>query len=93
MAGEFVELFEELLFGVESGGILVGFGVLVSLAFLVTWKVKFSGLPWAVVLFYLGIKYTEEISVSSSYMWFAVLSFMCVIVLVVKVAWDAKGLV
>jgi len=90
MSGEFGELFEELLFGVESGGIIVGLGLILSIAFLVTWKVKYAGVLWILLLLFLGIEYAERISGSSRYMWSVVICFVSSLFCVYQVVEDVK---
>jgi len=90
MSGEFAELFQELLFGVESGGIIVGLGLIVSIAFLVTWKVKYSGVLWIFLLVFLGMEYAERLSGSSQYMWAVAICFVSAIFCVYQVISDVK---
>jgi len=90
MSGEFAELFEELLFGVESGGIIVGLGIILSLAFVVTWKVRYVGIFWAFLLLFLGMEYADRLSGSSQYMWGVAICFISAIFCILKTISDAK---
>ena len=90
MSGEFAELFQELLFGVESGGIIIGLGIILSLAYVVTWKVKYVGFFWAILLLFLGMEYSERLSISSRYMWAVAICFVSAIFCILKTVSDAK---
>ena len=90
MSGEFAELFQELLFGVESGGIIIGLGLILSIAYLVTWKVKYVGVFWAFLLVFLGMEYAERLSGSSRYMWAVAICFVSAVFCVLRTVWDAK---
>lgn len=87
MAGEWAELFNELLFG---AGAWLGLGIIISLAFLVSWKVKYMGLIWAIILIFLGIEYINHVSTSSNFMWSIVICFISAIILILKTILDVK---
>lgn len=90
MAGEFAEFFQELLFGVESGGAWIGLGLIISMAFLVTWKVKYAGIFWAIILVFLSVEYAERISVSNNFMWSIAISLLATPFLIWKVITDVR---
>lgn len=90
MSGEFAELFQELLFGVESGGIIIGLGIILSMAYVVTWKVKYVGIFWGMLLVFLGMEYAERLSGSSRYMWAVAICFVSAVFCILKVVYDAK---
>lgn len=91
MSGEFAELFQELLFGVESGGIIIGLALMLSLAFVVTYKVKFVGVFWAMLLFFLGWEYSQRLTGSTHFMWGVFICFISGVFCIVKVGYDVKG--
>lgn len=79
MAGEFIEFFEELLFG--SGGYL-GLLLMVVIMLLLVVKVKYSTIftvPFACLMVAL---YIGEISSSSNFMWSSVLMVFVIILMI-----------
>lgn len=90
MSGEFAELFQELLFGVESGGIIIGLGIILSMAYVVTWKVKYVGIFWAMLLIFLGLEYAERLSGSTRYMWAIAICFISAVFCILQVISDMR---
>lgn len=78
MAGEFQELFEELFFG---AGAWFGLVILVSLALIVSFRVKYSGIVWSIILLFISIEYLNNVAESSNFMWSGVVTIvtMCLI--------------
>lgn len=78
VAGEFEELFEELFFGAGSW-----FGLIIILAFalIVSFRVKYSGVVWTIVLLFITLEYLANVPESSNFMWSAVATLvsMCLI--------------
>jgi len=64
--------------------------LIVSIAFLVTWKVKYSGVLWIFLLVFLGMEYYERLSDSSRYMWAIVICFVSAIFCIYQVISDVK---
>lgn len=81
MAGEFIEFFEELLFG---SGAWLGLILIVSIAFLVVSQVKYSSVFFAVIFLFLGIFYLEEVSSMSNFIWAVVIVWFMIPVLVLS---------
>jgi len=79
MSGEFEELFQELFFG---SGAWFGLIIIVSLALIVSFRVKYSGVVWTIILLFITLEYLENIAVSDNFMWASVVTIvtMCLTV-------------
>lgn len=84
----FEALFEQLLFG---DGAWIGLILILAICFLVSYKVKYSGVVFSFVLLFLSIEYYGEISASSNFMW----SFVLCLISMVFCGWstlkDVRG--
>lgn len=66
-------IFEELFFG---SGFWIGFMIITAFALGISYRFKYSGVIFEVVLFFLALEYIENLSGSSTYMWGAILCFV-----------------
>jgi hypothetical protein len=76
MAGEFLEFFNELLFG---SGAWIGAIIIVSIVALTTLRAKLSGVIFMPICIFLGIEYFNKISSNSNLMWIGILMFIMAI--------------
>ena len=65
--------FDELLFG---SGFWIGFMIITAFALGISYRFKYSGVVFEVVLFFLALEYLEEIAVSSNHLWGAIMCFV-----------------
>jgi len=73
MAGEFQELFNELLYG---SGAWIGFLIILSIILLVSVSVKHSGIIFIPICIFIGIFYLDNVAVNSNFMWSAIIMFL-----------------
>lgn len=82
MAGEFIEFFNELLFG---SGAWIGLILILSIALLVSYKAKYSSIIFMMILIMLNWEYWGEVGdkilESSVFMWSIIISYMGIIIL------------
>ena len=82
MAGEFVEFFEELMFG---SGAWFGIIIILGLAFLISYNCKYSSMCFILILIFMGFNYLGEIggniSASNSFAWAFFIDMMGVVIL------------
>lgn len=75
------DLFNELLFG--SGGWL-GLIIVMSLSFLITYKIKYASIPFSIVSFFLGLLLWDNIATNNNLMWASIVyMFMPIFLLVI----------
>lgn len=77
------QLFTELLFG---SGAWIGFLLVISIVFLMTWKIKESGIIFIPFTIFMGISYLQNVSASSNFMWGSILMFITSVFLVYRLA-------
>lgn len=79
MAGEFIEFFEELLFG---SGAWLGLMLILAIGFIVASTVKYSGLVFILIYIFMFFEYFDEmgglIAVSSTFMWACIIDLVAV---------------
>jgi hypothetical protein len=76
MAGEFIEFFNELLFG---SGAWMGAILISAIILLVTYRVKYSGVVFMPICIFLGMQYLNTVPANSNLMWIAILMFIMAI--------------
>ena len=76
MAGEFIEFFEELLFG---SGVIFGFLIINLMLIGLLLKVKYSAILTLPISALMIVLYFTNISVSSNFMWLTFLMFFSMI--------------
>ncbi|MDD5541150.1 MAG: hypothetical protein PHG61_10715 [Candidatus Marinimicrobia bacterium] len=67
------EIFQELFYG---SGFWLGFILITAFALGISYRYKYSGVIFEVVLFFMALEYFDNIDVSSNYMWGAILCFI-----------------
>lgn len=72
------EIWQDLLFG---PGAFLGAGIFMAIAFLVTVKVKYAGIVFIPMCFFLGYEYLSTIEGNSIHMWCGVLMGITSVVL------------
>lgn len=86
---EIVEFFTELMFG---SGAWFGLLIILAIAFIVSYKAKYSSLVFIMILLFLGITYMDEvgneISPTSMFVWAIIIDFVGVIILGLILARD-----
>ena len=79
---EIIEFFNELMFG---SGAWIGLILILSIAFLVSYKAKYSSLVFIMILIFMGMNYWDEvggkISFTSNFVWAIIIDFIGVIIL------------
>jgi uncharacterized membrane protein len=78
---EVSEIFTELLFG---SGAWIGLVLLISIALLVGYKVKYASALFLVIFIFLGWEYFSHITASSMHFWYFLISMMACIFLGAK---------
>lgn len=91
LLSEIVELFNELLFG---SGAWLGLILILSVAFLVSYKAKYSSIMFILILIFMGLNYWDEIggkiSLSSNFVWAIIIDFIGIIILSTVLYRDIK---
>jgi len=85
---EITEVFNELLFG---SGAWIGLIIILVLCLGASYKIKYSGILFAIILLFLGFEYLNHISVSENFMWSVVICFISVIFLVYHSIDEMRG--
>lgn len=85
MSATLQNLLNEFFFG---SGFWLGFLIISAFAIGLSYKFKFSGVIFELVLFFFALEYLENIAVDSSYMWGAILCFVEMILISVKLYSD-----
>jgi hypothetical protein len=76
MAGEFIEFFNELLFG---SGAWIGAIIIVSIIALTTLRTKLSGAIFMPICVFLGMEYFSKVPSNSNLMWIGILMYIMAI--------------
>lgn len=79
------ELFNELLFG---SGFWIGFIIISAFSIGISYKYKYTATIFAIVLFFMALQYWDNIAVDSNYMWGAVLCFVEMLFLAIRLYSD-----
>lgn len=82
MATEIEQAFQELLYG---EGALLGFLLIMSVIFLGSWRNKYLSLFFVPLSILLGVFYIDNVAGNSDLTWLALLSFLAIPFLVLRV--------
>jgi len=88
MAGEFIEFFQELMYG---SGAWIGLIIILGISLLVVAKVKYSSAPFAIIFLFLGIFYLNNVAADADFIW-AVLIIMWLLTLILFGLFSSCGL-
>lgn len=78
-------LFEEMFFG---AGFWIGFIIITAFALGISYRFKYSGVIFEVVLFFLAMEYLEKLSATSNHMWGAIMCFVEMIFIGIRLIHD-----
>lgn len=87
MSSEIADMINEIMFG---SGFWIGFLILSAFAIGLSYRFKYTGVVFEIVLFFFAFEYIDNIAVSSSYMWGAILCFVEMILISLKLYSDVK---
>jgi hypothetical protein len=82
------EIFDELLFG---SGFWIGLIFIISICIIISYRFKYSGVIFEVILFFMALEYYDNLAVDSNKMWGLILCFVTMIFIVAKMISDAKN--
>lgn len=88
MSSEITQVFEVLLFG---EGFWIGFILIAAFAIGLSYKYKYVGVIFEVVLFFMSLEYLENLAVSSNHLWGVILCYVLMIFLGWKLFDDAQS--
>jgi len=75
MPGEFIEFFNELMYG---SGAWIGLILILGLSLLIVAKVKYSSAPFAIIFLFLGIFYLDNVAADSNFIWSALIMWFMI---------------
>ena len=75
---EIEQLFYELLFG---SGAIIGLILIISIALLVSFKVKYSSLIFVVILLFFAMDYLDKITATTMHAWYFLISLIAIVFL------------
>lgn len=82
MSGEFIEFFEELLFG---SGAWLGLILIIGVTFAIAYKAKYTSMLFMLILIFMGFNYLDEIganiSLDNSFCWAFIIDLMGVVIM------------
>jgi len=77
--------FNELFFG---SGFWLGFIFIISVCLIVSYKIRFSGIIFEIVLLFLALEYLENLNPASNRMWGVILCFVGILLIGINIWGD-----
>lgn len=81
------DMFQEFFFG---SGFWLGFLIISAFALGLSYKFKYSGVVFEIVLFFFALEYLDNLAVSSAYMWGVIGCFVEMILLSIRLYSDVQ---